>query len=156
MFSLKLSDTMIHAFLLFICWNKEIKFFLKRRKKESLNLLKGFCQVFPEERRDRQEPQSESLLWRPQREIYLGKEGSMEWQGPASSPSVLLFCNPLGMQPLLSIERLCDIVGSWTFGIGIASFGEKKKKKKKSPGSSWEASFRKQQSPSCKGPCSLG
>jgi len=29
---------MIHAFLLFICWNKEIKFFLKRRKKERDNV----------------------------------------------------------------------------------------------------------------------
>ena len=32
MFSLKLSDTMIHAFLLFICWNKERIIFLKKKK----------------------------------------------------------------------------------------------------------------------------
>ena len=32
MFSLKLSDTMIHAFLLFICWNKERIIFFKEKK----------------------------------------------------------------------------------------------------------------------------
>lgn len=46
MFSLRLSDAMIHAFLLFICWNKERKFFLKKKKRKP-KLTEGFMPGIP-------------------------------------------------------------------------------------------------------------